>query len=103
MGEVLTKSEEAEGLIPSSHGGTRTPRPSFHGGVSLTSSVSAPSRPNKGILTKNGNPHPRASADQERNHDSELTEKVGSRISYSISQIDQVPIPNGASFLVSST
>ncbi len=39
----LTKSEEAEGLIPSLHGGTRTPRPSFYlssngdGGVSLTS------------------------------------------------------------------
>ena len=49
----LTKSEEAEGLIPSSYGGTRTPRPSslgarsgaeetsagshrFQGGVSLT-------------------------------------------------------------------
>ena len=43
---ILTKSEEAEGLILSSHGGTRTPRPSFYlyyptkmgqdGGVSLT-------------------------------------------------------------------
>ena len=56
---IFTKSEEAEGLIPSSHGGTRMPRPSFYlssngdGGVSLTFYVIAKTN----FLKANVTPH----------------------------------------------